>query len=125
MTSNHNYESHCGRKIVSKQWDFCPYCGLNLDTGLPAPDPTPKKRARARTTGQTLRPDGSIRAPPLKGRKPALAVAEKPLLCQHVCTRGPMKGSTCVAFNKKNHRHRYTSKKVNGTLDKVAALFDF
>jgi len=113
VTSNHNYESHCGRKIVSKTWGYCPYCGLSFDTGLPAPDPTPKKTARAGKKGQTVRPDGSVRAAPLKGRKPALASAERPLMCQHVCTRGPMAGQMCSKPypDKKGHRHNYRSKK--------------
>lgn len=111
MGNRHQYENHCGRKIVSTLWDFCPYCGLSLESGQPAPVPTPKRKARAATKATTLRPDGEVRKSPLKAKKPALARAERPLICQHVCTRGPMKGQVCGALNKgKKHRHYYGRK---------------
>lgn len=27
------YEKHCGRKLTSKLWNFCPYCGECLGCG--------------------------------------------------------------------------------------------
>lgn len=121
MSNHHRYEKCCGRKIVSGQWNYCPFCGLNLESSQPAPDPTARKTARAATKPLTLRPDGSVRESPLKSRKQVLeqtkkATASGSKMCQHVCTKGPMKGQICGAYfpEKKGHRHRYKAKATLG-----------
>ena len=107
---------------MSRTWKFCPNCGGDLEDGSPV---TPKIKqgqrdlsgARAAPEAESTRPDGSVRKSPLKGRKPALAAADRPKLCQHKCTRGPMKGKLCGALNKPGHRHRYVAKQVQQTFD--------
>lgn len=98
------YASHCGRKIVSKSWRYCPYCGqLFAELAIK----------------EMLRPDGSKRVSPLASKKPVTAeihtvtLAERDARCLSA-GRNKNKGKKC--FKPKGHRGKHAY---------YEALFDF
>jgi len=104
-----DYRRHCGRSMVSLQWQFCPYCGESINASKDLPkDPV-----------VLLRPDGSKRRPPLASKLGITAeihtvtLAERDARCLSA-GRNKNKGMKC--YKPKGHRGKHAY---------YEALFDF